>query len=152
MTRREMMKALAIGSSMLGSVLVPLLSASSALAEEPKGGAGGQVSPGGGIKITKILEQKLPNGKEVTIVTVLFPPGVEEDPHRHPGPVFGYVLEGALTTQVEPGRVVTYKQGQAWYEPPLHIHRVARSASNTKPAKILALLIHGMDEALVLPA
>jgi quercetin dioxygenase-like cupin family protein len=151
-TRREMMKAVAIGSTMLGSVLVPLLSASAALAEEPEGAAGGQASPGGGIKITKILEQNLPDGKQVTIVTVLFPPGVEEDPHRHPGPVFGYVLEGALATQVEPGHVVTYKQGQAWYEPPLHIHRVARSASKTRPAKILALLIHEKNEALVLPA
>ena len=84
MTRREMMKALAIGSSMLGSVLVPLLSASAALAEEPKAAGGGQASPGGGIKITKILEQKLPDGKEVTIVTVVFPPGWKRIPIATP--------------------------------------------------------------------
>lgn len=148
-TRRQMMKALAIGSTMLGSNLVPMLSAAS----EGKQEAAGEQSPSAkSVKVTKILQQKLPDGKEVSIVTVLFPPGVEEEPHRHPGPVFGYVLEGALTTQVEPGRVVTYEQGQAWYEPPMHVHRVARSASKIRPAKILAVLILEKGQPLLVPS
>ena len=150
-TRRQMMKALAISSTMLGSNFASLLSV--AQAAEAKNEPHGEQSPSAnGIKVTKILEQKLPDGKEVSIVTVLFPPGVEESPHRHPGPVFGYVLEGALTTQVEPGRVVTYQQGQAWYEPPMHVHRVARSASKDRPAKILALLILEKGQPLLVPA
>lgn len=148
-TRRQMMKAFALGTTMLGSALVPALSAS---AEEEKKSESGPATSAGGIKIKSLLQQTLPDGKEVSIVTVFFPPGVEETPHRHPGPVFGYVLEGALTTQVEPGQLVTYKQGQAWYEPPMHVHRVARSASKTRPAKILALLIHEKGQALVLPS
>ena len=150
-TRRQMMKALAIGSTMLGSNLVPILSAAKA-SEGNKEAEGAQSPSANGIKVTKILQQTLPDGKEVSIVTVLFPPGVEEEPHRHPGPVFGYVLEGALTTQVEPGRVVTYEQGQAWYEPPMHVHRVARSASKIHPAKILALLILEKGQSLLVPA
>ena len=150
-TRRQMMKALAIGSTLLGSNLVPMLSAASA-SEEKKEAEEGQSPLANGIKVTKILQQTLPDGKEVSVVTVLFPPGVEEEAHRHPGPVFGYVLEGALTTQVEPGRVVTYKQGQAWYEPPMHVHRVARSASKIRPAKILALLILEKGQSLLVPA
>jgi quercetin dioxygenase-like cupin family protein len=150
-TRRQMMKALAIGSTILGSNLVPMLSAANA-SEKEKAAEGGQSPSANGIKVTKILQQTLPDGKEVSVVTVLFPPGVEEEPHRHPGPVFGYVLEGALTTQVEPGRAVTYEQGQAWYEPPMHVHRVARSASKTRPAKILALLILEKGQSLLVPA
>ncbi|HTY55862.1 MAG TPA: cupin domain-containing protein [Candidatus Binataceae bacterium] len=159
-TRRQMMKTLAVGSTMLGSALVPMLSA---IAQEPsrqdlaherfaQNDHGDQPSLMQGIKIANILEQKLPDGKVVNIVTVVFPPGVEETPHRHPGPVFGYVLEGALVTQVEPGKVVTYQKGDAWYEPPMHIHSVARSASKTRPAKILALLIHEKGQQLVMPA
>ncbi len=150
-TRRQMMKALAIGSTILGSNLVSMLAAAKA-SEERHAAAGGQSASPNGIKVTKILQQTLPDGKEVSIVTVLFPPGVEEEPHRHPGPVFGYVLEGALTTQVEPGRVVTYEQGQAWYEPPMHVHRVARSASKIRSAKILAVLILEKGQPLLVPA
>jgi hypothetical protein len=65
--RRRMMKALAIGSTILGSNLVPMLSAASEAKQEA---AGEQSLSASGIKVTKILQQTMPDGKEVSIVTV----------------------------------------------------------------------------------
>ncbi len=41
------------------------------------------------------------NGKPTRATTqeVTFEPGAASAPHRHPGPVFGYVLEGGLEFQ-----------------------------------------------------
>ena len=39
-------------------------------------------------------------GKEAVMVEVTYPPGKGSQPHRHPGPVFGYVLEGAVVMRL----------------------------------------------------
>lgn len=153
-TRRQMMKALAASSAILAS---KNLVAELALAEAV-GGEGAAVKaqprPANGIRVTRLLEQALPEmaGKVATVVIVEFPPGVDDKAHRHPGSVFAYVLEGSVTTQVDPGPVVTYKQGQMWYEPPMHVHRIVRSASKTRPAKLLALLISDKGQPILIPA
>ena len=72
---------------------------------------------------------------------VEFGPGVESQPHRHPGPVFGYVLEGELLTQVEGSEPSTYKPGQAFYEPGGHVHLMAKNPSKSKPTRFLAMII-----------
>ena len=39
----------------------------------------------------------IPEGAEVMTVIIEFPPGDPgTPPHRHPGPAFGYMLEGAM--------------------------------------------------------
>jgi Cupin domain len=57
--------------------------------------------------------------------------------HQHTGPVFGYILEGAIETQVDPEPPKTYAAGDVFYEPTMHIHRMLRNLSETEPARIL---------------
>jgi Cupin domain len=66
--------------------------------------------------VTKISErdviEKL-NGKEarVTMIEVAFGPGVAGQPHRHPGPIFGSVLEGEFELGLDDQPVKTLKAG-----------------------------------------
>ncbi len=80
-------------------------------------------------------------GKQVVMATITYRPGQASAPHRHAGSVLAYVLEGAVTSQLAGGPVVTYGAGQSWYEPPRTPHLVSRNASATRPAKLLAVLL-----------
>jgi quercetin dioxygenase-like cupin family protein len=60
----------------------------------------------------------IPEGAHAMTIVVEFPPGAPgSPPHRHPGPAFGYVLEGEMLFELEgqPPRVV--KAGEAFWEP-----------------------------------
>ena len=151
--RREMMKALAAGPvAAIGIELIAAL----AQAEDSES-AGKKISgPGAsdeGVTVRPVLQHDLPDvpGKQLSVVTVEFAPGASSSPHRHPGSVAAYVLEGTVISEVDPGKPVTYKAGQTWYELPMHVHRVARNPSKKRPAKILALLIVEKGQELVLP-
>ncbi|TCO37641.1 cupin domain [Kribbella antiqua] len=59
-----------------------------------------------------------PAGAHVVTVLVEYPPGdLGAPPHRHPGPAFGYVLEGEMLFELEglPERVI--RAGEAFWEP-----------------------------------
>src|SRR5215218_6474946 len=77
-----------------------------------------------GVNVKSLMEQKI-DGIDHPLVfmqEVTFGPGAESTPHRHPGPVFGYVLEGELLTQVEGGQPSSYKVGEVFFEPAGHVH------------------------------
>ncbi len=80
-------------------------------------------------------------GKEVVMITVEFPPGGSDPVHRHNAHGFIYVLEGSVVMQVKGGKEVTLTPGQSFYEGPDDVHVVGRNASNTRPAKLLAVLV-----------
>ena len=80
-------------------------------------------------------------GKEVVMITVEFPPGGADPVHRHNAHGFIYVLEGSVVMQVKGGKEVTLTPGQSFYEGPDDVHAVGRNASNTRPAKLLAVLV-----------
>jgi quercetin dioxygenase-like cupin family protein len=82
----------------------------------------------------------VPN-KETLMITVTYVPGGASLPHRHDAQVFVYVLEGAMTMQVDGSGPVTVGPGQAFYEGPHDVHRVSANASQTEPAKILVFMI-----------
>ncbi|MGO9991150.1 MAG: cupin domain-containing protein [Steroidobacteraceae bacterium] len=82
----------------------------------------------------------IPN-KEVLMITVTYLPGGASLPHRHNAQVFVYVLEGAMTMQVDGSAPVTVGPGQTFYEGPHDVHRVSANASQTEPAKILVFMI-----------
>jgi quercetin dioxygenase-like cupin family protein len=109
-----------------------------------------------GVTVNKILEQALPGpgNRQMTVLTVDFAPGGFSDPHRHPGPVFVYVLDGSVQSQVDPDQSApeTYSKGQTRYEPPMHIHKVARNASSTDSARILVYMISEPGKPITLPA
>ena len=80
-------------------------------------------------------------GKEVVMSVIEVPPGVSGKPHRHDAQVFVYVLEGKMIMQVKGGQPVTLGPGDTFYENPTDIHSVSANASQSKPAKFLAILI-----------
>lgn len=104
-------------------------------------------------RVTPLSTKELTDipGKEVLLVTVDYPPGAADSPHRHNADVFVYVLEGSVVEQVKGGKPVTLKAGQTFYEGPDDIHVVGRNASSTQPARILAILVKKKGAPALVP-
>ena len=58
------------------------------------------------VKVTDLMTKDLVNvpGKEVTMVTVDYPPGGADPVHRHNASAFAYVLEGSIVMQMKGGK------------------------------------------------
>jgi len=95
-------------------------------------------------KETLLYQHELPNvpGKSIKGVLVEYGPGGYSPAHTH-GNAFIYatVLEGAIRSQINDGPVTIYNTGQSWSELPGDRHSVSANASETKPAKILAVVV-----------
>ena len=93
----------------------------------------------------KDITEKLDGKKaKVTTVEVTLEPGQESTPHRHPGPVFGYVIEGAYEWAIDDEAAKTLKAGDTFYEPTGCLHRVCRRIRATPgPAFWLSCCIRG---------
>jgi quercetin dioxygenase-like cupin family protein len=109
-----------------------------------------------GETVTVAADEPIPNlpGKRLVTHVVDYPPGARSAPHRHAGSAFiyAYVIAGEIRSQVdgEPARV--YRAGEAWFESPGAHHRVSENASDTEPARLLAVLIvDAADKQLVIP-
>jgi quercetin dioxygenase-like cupin family protein len=61
--------------------------------------------------------------------------------HQHPGPIFAYILKGAIESQVDPDPARIYRAGDLFYEPQMHAHRLFRNVSQTEPAELLMFQI-----------
>jgi quercetin dioxygenase-like cupin family protein len=104
-----------------------------------------------------VFRQDLPNltmeGWEVTVSYVDYPPGRVGAAHRHPGFVLAYVLEGAVITKISgQGEEKTYTAGQMFYEQPGATHEVSKNASQTQPARLLAMIFAKKGSTLTTPA
>src|SRR5882757_7352892 len=64
---------------------------------------------------------------KATVEEVTIEVGQQSPPHRHAGPVFGYVLEGEYEHAINDEPVTTYKAGDTFYEPSGCVHRVTRN-------------------------
>ena len=95
--------------------------------------------------MTLVYQHELPNvpGKSIKGVLVEYGPGGYSPAHMHPKSAFIYatVLEGAIRSQVNDGPVTTYKAGQSFSELPGDRHSVSANASQTEPAKLLAVFV-----------
>src|SRR5262249_42616077 len=92
-----------------------------------------------------VFKHDLPNvnldGWEVTVSWVDYPPGRVGAAHHHAGFVLAYVLEGSVITKISgQGEEKTYTTGQMFYEQPGATHEVSKNASQTQPAKLLAMI------------
>ena len=99
------------------------------------------------------IEEELSGKKaKTTTFEVTFGPGVTSTPHRHPGPIFGYILEGELEFAVGEEKVRTLKVGDTFYESAMALHAVSRNPSNKVKTRVLAVLVHPRDaKELVIP-
>jgi quercetin dioxygenase-like cupin family protein len=120
----------------LCSLLIAALPFGSALADEPKSK---------NQKVTLVYQHELPNvpGKSIKSVLVEYGPGGYSPGHTHAKSAFIYatVLEGAIRSKVNDGAETVYEAGQSFSEMPGDRHVVSANASETKPAKLLAVFI-----------
>jgi len=91
-------------------------------------------------------------GKEMLMITVVYPPGTVEHIHRHDAHAFVYVLEGSIVMQLRGAEPVTLKAGEGFYEGPNDVHIVGRNASDSKPAKFVVFLVKNQGVPALLPA
>ncbi|MGE0665983.1 MAG: cupin domain-containing protein [Sphingomonadales bacterium] len=95
--------------------------------------------------VTVVFDHVLPNvpGKSMKGVLVEYGPGASSRSHRHPPSAFIYatVLEGAIRSQVNDDPERVYRAGESWAEKPGDHHRVSANASDTEPAKLLAVFV-----------
>jgi quercetin dioxygenase-like cupin family protein len=99
--------------------------------------------------VTTAADKPIPNvpGKRLVSLIVDYPPGASSASHRHARSAFiyAYVLSGEIRSAVdgEPARV--FRAGETWFESPGAHHQVSANASDTRPARLLAVFI--VDDA-----
>jgi quercetin dioxygenase-like cupin family protein len=101
-------------------------------------------------KVTVVFDHALPNvpGKSVRGVLVEYGPGGSSRSHTHPSSAFIYatVLEGAIRSKVNDEPEKVYRAGENWFEQPGDHHQVSANASETEPAKLLAVFVVDTNE------
>jgi quercetin dioxygenase-like cupin family protein len=122
---------------LVGGIFLATLALTPALAGEPA-------------KVTVVFDHELPNvpGKSMKGVLVEYGPGGSSSAHTHPDSAFIYatVLEGAIRSQVNDGPVTVYRAGESFAELPGDHHSVSANASDTEPAKLLAVFVVDTNE------
>lgn len=108
-------------------------------------------------KVTVVFDQPLPNvpGKSMRGVLVEYAPGGASPAHTHPKSAFIYatVLEGAVRSSVNGSPERVYQIGENFMEPPGSFHAVSANASDTEPARLLAVFVlDSAEQELVTPA
>src|SRR5262249_1716018 len=125
----------------LCSLLVATLPFGSALADAPKSK---------NAKVTLVYQHELPNvpGKSIKGVLVEYGPGGYSPGHTHAKSALslGTVLEGEIPSQANDEPATPYKAGQCSPERPGDRHGVSANASETKPAKLLAVFVVDTNE------
>jgi|SRR5580658_26776 quercetin dioxygenase-like cupin family protein len=108
---------------------------------------------GTGETVTPNFNRAIPNipGKSLVAVVVDYTPGGASAPHVHARSAFiyGYVVSGAIESQVNDGPVRVYREGESFYELPGARHRISRNGSKTHPARLLAVFIVDSDDHIL---
>ena len=91
------------------------------------------------------IKEKL-DGSEATatVVKVTIEPGQSGLPHRHPGPGFGYVVEGEYELGIDDQPAKVFKAGETFYEPTGCLHRVSKNPGKLKTS-LIAVVLHPRD-------
>lgn len=102
------------------------------------------------ITATNVLEQLINetgiDNKNVIMQVVTFPPLNVGAAHRHPCPLFAYVLEGELESTFE-GKTYHYKKGDAFYEFKNGLHESTRNPDAKNAARLLVFYISEKGDA-----
>jgi quercetin dioxygenase-like cupin family protein len=91
------------------------------------------------------------NGWQMTATEVSYGPGESSTRHRHPGFVCGYVLEGQYRFAVDGQKETVLSTGQMFFENPGDVHAVSGNASQTQPARILAIVFTKKGDPVSIP-
>jgi quercetin dioxygenase-like cupin family protein len=90
-----------------------------------------------------VIKQLLPGSPErqITLVEVVYPPGMGSPPHVHANAVMAFVIAGSVASKVGDAPEQVFHAGEAWWELEGAIHRVSRNASSTEKAHLLAIYV-----------
>lgn len=80
---------------------------------------------------------------EVRFLMVEVPPGMETGWHRHPMPCYGYIVAGSITVDLEDGKSLVYKEGEALVEVVNTLHNGRNTG--TTPTRILMVVTSAKD-------
>jgi quercetin dioxygenase-like cupin family protein len=97
------------------------------------------------ISASDIVEKLDGKNAKVTVVEVTLEPGQAGKPHRHAGPVIGYVLEGEYEWAIDDQPAKTLKAGDTFYEPTGCLHRVSKNPAAKGNTRVLAVVLHPRD-------
>ena len=104
------------------------------------------------LAVRDIVEKLDGKKAKATTVEVTLGPGEASAPHRHPGPAFGYVLEGEYEWAIDDNPARILKAGDTFYEPTGCLHGVGRNPSKKDKARFIAVVLHPEDaKNLVIP-
>lgn len=122
-----------------------------ALATLPTGGLLAAEPAARDARITLVYDHEIPNvpGKSVRGVLVEYGPGGYSPGHTHASSAFIYatVLEGEVKSQVNDGPAKVFKTGESFTELPGDRHAISANASETAPAKLLAVFVVDTDQS-----
>jgi len=101
------------------------------------------------------LSQALPpmkgDGLKITVLEVTYSAGAASPSHTHPCPVVGYVVSGAIRSQVKGEPETVYTVGESFFEPANGVHLISANASRTEPAKFVAYFLCDHETKLSVP-
>jgi quercetin dioxygenase-like cupin family protein len=96
------------------------------------------------ISATDIKEKLDGKDARATVVEVTIEPGQSGLAHRHPGPGFGYVVEGEYELGIDDQPTKVLKAGETFYEPTGCLHRVSKNPGKVK-TRLIAVVLHPRD-------
>ena len=96
-------------------------------------------------RVTPTFQGAIPNvpGKSLVAAMVEYPPGGKSPAHRHAASafVYAYVVSGAVRSRVGDAPERIYRAGESFSEPPGTHHAVSENASQSEPARLLAVFV-----------
>lgn len=117
--------------------------------------AAGAAEPKVHVKVLRADELPVKQNGQKTTATMLevtLDPLAGSPPHRHPGAVSGYILEGTFEFQVGDGPLQTFKAGDTFFEPAMILHRIGRNPDPQKRTRFIVTMVHPSDaRQLVIP-
>ena len=101
----------------------------------------------------KDIIEKLDGKKaKATMLEVTLAPGEVEAAHRHPGPAFGYILEGEYEWAIDNNKPKVFKAGDTFYEPTGCLHGIGSNPSTKDRTRFIAVVLHPEDaKDIVIP-
>jgi quercetin dioxygenase-like cupin family protein len=133
-----------------------LLTATHAYAQDAELGHSTKLAGSKGATVTLVYQHVIPGipGKSIKGVLVDYGPGGYSPSHTHAKSalIYATVIEGEIRSKVNDGPEETYRTGDNWTESPGDHHVVSANASETKPARILAVfVVDDQDPVLTIP-
>lgn len=93
--------------------------------------------------LSHVMPPFIPEGADVMTATIELAPGdTGTPPHRHSGPVFGYMLDGEMIFELEGEPEYVIRAGEAFWEPGGDvIHYQAANNLADRPSRFVVVMV-----------